>query len=165
MNRKGAVVAAGSVSVMLLLGSTAFAVGSGAFATKPVDRVGTFQSIQAALVKRAGPTSSPTAAATATAAAGSTRPEPPEPSTDPTNTGATTGTISLPTSAPGAAPTIAPGGVPSSTPVTEGAHAGVTVVSGPPATTARHASGTSAHHPDDDWRNDPPERPHPASDD
>jgi len=76
MDRKRAAVAAGGVAVVLVVGSAAFAVGSGAFAANPVDRVGSFQSIEAGLVARAEPTSIPTVSATARDAG--TAPQPSE---------------------------------------------------------------------------------------
>ena len=50
MDRKRSVLAASGISAVLLAGSTAVAVASGVFVAKPVDRVGTFQAIEARLV-------------------------------------------------------------------------------------------------------------------
>ena len=50
MDRKRSVLAASGVSAVLVACSTAVAVASGVFVAKPVDRVGTFQAIEARLV-------------------------------------------------------------------------------------------------------------------
>ena len=64
MERKHSVLAASGISVALVAGSTAFALGSGIFVGKPVTRVGNFQALQARLVPAARPApSSPVAGA------------------------------------------------------------------------------------------------------
>ncbi len=50
MDRKRRVLATGALSAVLVAGSSAFAFANGIFGTQPVDRVGTFQAIQARLV-------------------------------------------------------------------------------------------------------------------
>jgi hypothetical protein len=50
MDRKRTVLAAAAVSIVLTAGSTAFALANGVFVTQPVDRVGSFQAIEARLV-------------------------------------------------------------------------------------------------------------------
>jgi len=164
MNRKGTVVAAGGLSVMLLAGSSAFAIESGAFATHPVDRVGTFQSIQAGLVLHARPTSSPAA----TAASSTTRPERSGPSNYAPSSVATTRAASVPRTVLEVAPTSASYAASSTVPVTEGGRGGVTPVQPTtPPSVARRAPSTSLHRPDDDRDDDPDpsERPHRGSDD
>ena len=55
MDRKHSVLAAGGVSAVLVVGSTAFAFANGIFIAKPVDRVGTYQAAQARLVPATRP--------------------------------------------------------------------------------------------------------------
>ena len=55
MDRKHSVLAAGGVSAVLVVGSTAFAFANGIFIAKPVDRVGSYQAIQARLVPATKP--------------------------------------------------------------------------------------------------------------
>jgi hypothetical protein len=64
MDRKRSVLAASGVSAVLVACSTAVAVASGVFVAKPVDRVGTFQAIEARLVPetKLAPTSAPAGA-------------------------------------------------------------------------------------------------------
>jgi hypothetical protein len=168
MNRKGAAIAVSGVSVMLLAGSTALAIESGAFATHPVDRVGTFQSIQAGLVLHAESTSSPAATATPTASSSTMRPEHPDRVTRPTGSVATTGPISVPRTVPEVAPTNAPDTSSPTVPVTASGRGDVTAVQPTtPPTIARRAPSTSVRRPDDDGDDDhePPERQRPGSDD
>ena len=79
MGRTRRVLAASGVSVVIVAGSTAFAVASGLFVNQPVDRVGSFQAIEARLV----PVRKPVETTTTTGAG-------------PRNTSSTTTTQTLP---------------------------------------------------------------------
>ena len=57
MNRNRTVLAAGGISALLLVGSAGLAFANGILTTRPVDRVGTFQMIQARLVPATEPPS------------------------------------------------------------------------------------------------------------
>ena len=84
MDRRRGVIAAAGVSAFLLMGTAAVAVGSDALSTRPVDRVGTFQAIEARLVPISEATTRPSTSTT------KTRPARSEPTGHPTPTGHST---------------------------------------------------------------------------
>jgi hypothetical protein len=77
MDRTRRVLAASGISIVVVAGSAAFAVNSGLFVSQPVDRVGSFQSIEARLLpvrKQVGPTTTAGAAPPTASSTTTTRP-------------------------------------------------------------------------------------------
>ena len=142
MDRRRGVLAAAGVSAFLLMGTAAFAVGSGALSTHPVDRVGTFQAIEARLVPTSEAPTTPASTSTTRA-----RPARSEPTGYPTSTDRPTRTDR-----------------PTAVPVTETSKAPVVVSPSKPAvvapvTTTTIAGTTSVpvrRKPDDDATDNAP---------
>ena len=131
MDRTRRVLAASGVSIVVVAGSTAFAVASGLFVNQPVDRVGSFQAIEARLV----PVRRSVKTATTTGAG-------------PRNTSSTTAPQTLPvvqetTTAPNVVPRE-PATVITSTPVVEPATSVPVAHSGPSVVGSKHDDDTNS---------------------
>ena len=160
MNRTRTLLVAGGISVALVATSVGFAYANGAFGSPAVDRVGSFQAIQAGLVPTTStPTSRPAQTAPLSRASSTSTSTISRPSSRPPSDPPVTASTDVPRRGTVPEPTVPPTSQSVGTPDRDPVGEPTTVHAGRPTATHAPQASTTSRPRRDGETDDPPEDP------